>query len=459
MKITCQSCQSKYNVADEKVQGKIVKIRCRKCGATIVVQGNGQSAGANGSAAGAASPASGAADDGAQWHVNMGEGEPRTMALAELVEAYNSGAVAQDTFIWTDGMDDWKPLSEVEAVVSALHGAAAAPAPAPAVAEPAYRAPAEEAFPAPASAFPAPAAAPVMAAAAAEAPAPEPRRAAVKREATRARDLFASGTGGEEVQTSAPVVPQMMSASAVDDASGKLTGQRNENSVLFSLAVLTKDAGGRVEDEAPKPTSKNTDDSGLIDLKALAAKAESFRPPATAEANAFSAPLGLGTPLGAPMGVLGGPLGSEAPPKSKVPLIIGMAAGTVLLIVLGIFIGVKVIGGSTPAPEASAIASAPAVTASAPAEPSATAAPSASAEAAASAAASATVAAKPKAPGAGVYHAPGGGAKPAGGTAAASTGGGGGGGAATPTPPPPKKAGNDCGCNGDLMCLMKCSTH
>jgi len=41
MKITCQSCQSKYNVADEKVQGKIVKIRCRKCGSTIVVQGRG----------------------------------------------------------------------------------------------------------------------------------------------------------------------------------------------------------------------------------------------------------------------------------------------------------------------------------------------------------------------------------------------------------------------------------
>ena len=44
MKITCQSCQSKYNVADEKVEGKIVKIRCRKCGATIVVNGTGGAA-------------------------------------------------------------------------------------------------------------------------------------------------------------------------------------------------------------------------------------------------------------------------------------------------------------------------------------------------------------------------------------------------------------------------------
>ena len=35
MKITCQSCQSKYTVSDEKVQGKTVKIKCRKCGATL----------------------------------------------------------------------------------------------------------------------------------------------------------------------------------------------------------------------------------------------------------------------------------------------------------------------------------------------------------------------------------------------------------------------------------------
>jgi hypothetical protein len=32
-------------------------------------------------------------------------------------------------------------------------------------------------------------------------------------------------------------------------------------------------------------------------------------------------------------------------------------------------------------------------------------------------------------------------------------------GAAAGQAAPAKKAGSDCGCNGDLMCLMKCSTH
>jgi predicted Zn finger-like uncharacterized protein len=445
MKITCQSCQSKYNVADEKVQGKIVKIRCRKCGATIVVQGNGGAA-ANGSAAavGPATAAAGGEAEGAQWHVNVGEGEPRTMTLTELVDAYNSGSVSQDTFIWTDGMDDWKPLSDVEAVVSALHaasGGAPAVATAPAVEEPSYPAPT-----APAAAAMA-AAAPVAVAVAAE-----PRRAAVVKREVRGRDLFGGGVGAgaEEVQTSAPAVPQMMSAGSIDDDASKMTGQRNENSVLFSLAVLTKDAGDRSEEAGPKPGGKASDDSGLIDLKALAAKAESMRPAALGDGGAFASPLGLASPpLGAPLGLLGSPLG-EAPPKSKLPVYIGGGAGVILLLVLGIVIGVKV-AGSGAAPEASAMAStAPTVTASA--EPSATASAAPAPEASASAAPSASVAVKRQAP---AYHAPSGGvAKPpaAGATPAAS-------GAAAPTPPPPKKAGSDCGCNGDLMCLMKCSTH
>jgi predicted Zn finger-like uncharacterized protein len=439
MKITCQSCQSKYNVADEKVQGKIVKIRCRKCGSTIVVQGNGGAA-TNGSGA-TANPANVGVTgdaDGVQWHVNVGDAEPRTMSLSELVDAYNAGTIAQDTFIWTDGMDDWKPLSDVEAVVSALHaGSAPAAAAAPVVQEPAFAAPAAPAYAA--------AAAPVE-------PAPEPRRAAVVKRDARARDLFASGGGGEEVQTSAPAVPQMMSSSAVDDAS-KLTGQRNENSVLFSLAVLTKDAGP--DEPAPKPASKTSDDSGMIDLKALAAKAESMRPAALGDMNAFSAPLGLAAPpLGAPMGgLLGSPLG-EVQPKSKLPLLIGGGAGIVLLLVLGIVIGAKVAGGGA-APEASALTTAaPTMTTAPTVEPTPSASAAPTPEASASAAPSASVAVKHQAPAGGaVYHAPtGGAAKPAGAAPPAAT--------PAPAPAPAvKKGGGDCGCNGDLMCLMKCSTH
>jgi predicted Zn finger-like uncharacterized protein len=456
MKITCQSCQSKYNVADEKVQGKIVKIRCRKCGATIVVQGTGGAA-TNGAAA-TGSPATASAEADAQWHVNVAEGEPRTMPLSELVEACNSGAISLDTYIWTDGMDDWKPVTEVEAVMAALGGGAgtatsgdlqpsAEPAFQSSAAEESRGAAYEPGIPLGASAFQAPADRPS-----------EPRRAAVAKREARGRDLFGTvgaGGAGEEVQTSAPAVPRMLAGPA-DVGENKATGERNENSVLFSLAVLTKDADGRsAQEEAPKSSGRTTEDSGLIDLKALAQKAESRRPPAFADVGAFAAPLGFTAPSS---GVLGSPSG-EPPSKSKLPLLIGGGAGVALLLVLGIVIGVKLGGGSGAAAAASAaplpIPTAtvePTPVATATAEPSATAAPTAS------------VAAKPKTygggGGGGTYHPPaGGGAKPAGGTPAAGAGGGGAAPTPPPTPPPPKKAGSDCGCNGDLMCLMKCSTH
>src|SRR5438874_2375114 len=84
MKITCQSCQAKYTIADEKVVGKTVKIKCKKCGATIVVNGNeGAAAAAPQQAATpepsyvAAAPPGGNDDEGeGETRVFSGEGPP-----------------------------------------------------------------------------------------------------------------------------------------------------------------------------------------------------------------------------------------------------------------------------------------------------------------------------------------------------------------------------------------------
>src|SRR5688572_23941541 len=46
MKITCESCQAKYTIADEKVVGKTVKIKCKKCNHAMVVHGANEAASA-----------------------------------------------------------------------------------------------------------------------------------------------------------------------------------------------------------------------------------------------------------------------------------------------------------------------------------------------------------------------------------------------------------------------------
>ena len=40
MKIICDSCSTKYSIADEKVRGKVFKIKCKKCSHIIVANGD-----------------------------------------------------------------------------------------------------------------------------------------------------------------------------------------------------------------------------------------------------------------------------------------------------------------------------------------------------------------------------------------------------------------------------------
>src|SRR5262245_36229287 len=47
MKVTCQSCQARYTIADEKVRRKVAEIRCEKCGTTILVDGTDGSSSSN----------------------------------------------------------------------------------------------------------------------------------------------------------------------------------------------------------------------------------------------------------------------------------------------------------------------------------------------------------------------------------------------------------------------------
>jgi predicted Zn finger-like uncharacterized protein len=449
MKITCLSCQSKYNVGDKKVQGKIVRIRCRKCAATIVVNGSTGEVSMAAVGTGPALDEPGvsvrgvAPTPGGTWHVNVGNGEPRTMTLGDLVAAYNAGQVTQDMLVWSEGMEQWKPLAEAEAVVAALRGGTVASSPAAQVTERATdgvlgaeKAQGEPSFD-PGSAGDATrvAAGPMQGEVQAAIPAAEAKRAAVGKRETRGRDLF-STYAGEELQASAETAANMVGA-AHDD--GRLTGQRNENSLLFSLAVLTKDA----DERAPAAEGPVKEDSGVIDLMALVAKSESMGPATRpAAVDVFISPLGFASPT---MGGPGAPT-AEGPSKSKVPVLVAAIAGIAILLVLGIVIGVKIAGaGSVTAPSASAVGSVEPPPSATVTEPSATAAPIASDSA--PPVGSAAPKAKPAHPTGGI-------AKPAGGGNAAAHAAPN----ALPPSPAPKKGG-DCACNGDLMCMMKCSTH
>ena len=315
MKITCESCQSKYTVSDEKVQGKTVKIKCRKCGATILVGANGvTTSGAAGDPVSAVSTTG----EGSSYTVNVAEGDQRTMTMAEVVDAYNTQVITADTYVWADGMADWMPLGQVDAIVAALN-AGAAPAPTAA---------------APAAAYtPTPVAAPVaeapVAAAAAEQPA---HRAAARRDpGRRSQDLFGGGFAAqavsEEVATSASLFGGGMAAAP---AAAKQAGQRDENSVLFSLSALTAKAAP----SSSGATTATKEDSGLIDLKALSAGAAPAASVDLVPDNAALFPLGMpvvAAPVAAPSLA---PV--EAPPqKNRTPIFIAIGGVVALAAIVG----------------------------------------------------------------------------------------------------------------------------
>ncbi|XYI01808.1 zinc-ribbon domain-containing protein [Sorangium sp. So ce1128] len=437
MKITCQSCQSKYTVSDEKVQGRTVKIKCRKCGATILVNSSGVTT--NG---GVADPVSGTSvpNDGTTYLVNVADGDQRSMSLAEIVASYQAGVINAETYIWADGMADWQPLGQVDTIVAALHAGSAPVSMA-----------AQEPAPVQSQSVPSTGAAVGQTAPGIEAVAASaPRAAAVRRDPARpTQDLFGGSAGPEahrpssdDVATSAPLFK-----------SGAAPGQRDENSMLFSLSALTAKAA-----PAPaRPTATASEDSGLIDLKALASGAGVRAPSPVAsivanDGGLFQLSAPIVTTARAPS--VAPPTNIETAPKNRAPIIIGAGIAIAGIAIAGVFLLMK--GGGEPPPPAAAenttTTAAPATTTPPELEPTptatatATASATASAEPVASAAPSAAPAARPA--GRTSRPASGGGAGKAQQPAAASP--------AAPAAPAPKRGG--CGCAaGDLMCAMQCS--
>ncbi len=127
LKISCPSCEAKYSIGDEKVQNRLAKIRCRKCGADIVIDGRVEPPSISlAGAENAGAPVAGGAAAGPQpeFTVDFAENDQRTLSLPDIVAAYNSGRVTAETYVWAEGMSDWTPLGQVQSIVAALNEAA-----------------------------------------------------------------------------------------------------------------------------------------------------------------------------------------------------------------------------------------------------------------------------------------------------------------------------------------------
>lgn len=361
MKIVCDSCGAKYSIADEKVAGRVFKIRCKKCGAAIVVRGDQSASGSGEAGAASAGQAAGGFDYGGEavWHVVV-EGEQQgPFTPVQLGQMISASTIGWDAYVWREGFEDWKPAQDIEELVQQIMnpGGSAAPE--------------EQADPF-AQSGPAPA-----------------KKAATAPAKDAGADLFAQsespfaggGFGGDEddVVASAPS-PRVGSTQA-------MTGQRNENSVLFSLSNLQALAtggsggsaapsiGGGAKSGAPaaKAGMAAGEGSGLIDIRALAGATGLGGPMPASSGSASPARVddllsigtaspGLGAPLAAPVII---PERKESGGGRGV-IIGGAIVGIGLVAAASIFAVVVMNNQPDPATLAAAAAGAPAAGALAP---------------------------------------------------------------------------------------------
>lgn len=347
MRIVCDSCGTKYSISDDKVRGKVFKIRCKKCSHVIVVRGINEGAGAPAAVTG----------EGAVWYIVRG-GQQDGPHTAEAVKNFlRGGEVTADTFSWREGFADWVKISDAEGLKSILTSAPAAARPAPA---PAPR-PAPAPAPTPAAEDPATRVVKDFqpdhqATTESASPLDDSRRASipVKAKAPRAASAGpASGVGlataggltVEPPRAAAPQADLPVNPSPEPKSNGQSGGPgmvqaRNENSVLFSLSSL--DAIKR-EEAAPA----NTEASGLIDIKALSASAAAVantrsNAPASFGDDPFSA-SSAGPAIAVPAMM---PMGTR---RSNLPIFIAIGAVAFLILLIGaILIAVVVMRDEEP---------------------------------------------------------------------------------------------------------------
>lgn len=256
MKVVCESCQAKYQVPDERVAGKKLKIRCKRCGATVLIRGDLIENGApqNGSGYDRASsvpaeslaPIETATQDasGYEWHVSL-DGDTRgPFGTDELREWLNNTPGGWDAHVWREGFPDW---------IDARACAELEPPPAP----PAIASLQHEdelptqTFHAHSSQF------------LADVAAPQAARAPVQPSAIRSRSPSGiSEPGREDGFFSTPNL-QAMAAPSYPSASGSAAGGGLGSIAASSPAYIP----------GPNPGFANGEGSGLIDIRALASLA------------------------------------------------------------------------------------------------------------------------------------------------------------------------------------------
>lgn len=135
MKFLCSHCKAKYQIADERLAGRTLRMTCRSCGQEILLRGDPASS-SNRAPAPLSSSGStpsmpsalGAEFQSAmagslhplppampidEWHVAIDESPVGPMRREEVARRLNAGVLGPDSLAWREGLDDWLPIRAI----------------------------------------------------------------------------------------------------------------------------------------------------------------------------------------------------------------------------------------------------------------------------------------------------------------------------------------------------------
>jgi predicted Zn finger-like uncharacterized protein len=294
MKFSCGECQAKYQIPDERVAGRKLKIRCRKCGAAISLRGDPTIEGIAG-----LQPAK----SSVEWHVSIEGDQHGPYATDQMAGMLRGSQLDWEAYVWREGYGDWKTADSSDTLVRAVASIgsdAATPTAGIAPYEdddgPTRMKPAPDQDEQPTRmAVNAPLIAQPLSfdhePTSQQLPAQSPQSQALQPQARsafaqRAASVRAYGSAPPHVYASVPpALPQSAGANVRQlplgrsprvSAAQAMTAERNEDSVLFSANNLVPSSQ---QMPAQRAGYASQEGSGLIDIRALAALAHSQRSP------------------------------------------------------------------------------------------------------------------------------------------------------------------------------------
>ena len=114
MKFNCSQCNTRYTIAAEKIEGKVLKIRCKVCQNVMVVRGERAKTGSVQIPSPSLPPDPLGPVDELEWYAAPGNEQFGPMPLERVLSMIRSGEIGRETLIWNETFDEWIAANHVD---------------------------------------------------------------------------------------------------------------------------------------------------------------------------------------------------------------------------------------------------------------------------------------------------------------------------------------------------------